>query len=81
MNSVHCMAGAGQYPSPGTKEVCKAAHMEGMTRERGLSAEKPEQSGYGLTLQVELNLFLVLLKRGAASPLLSLPATCLFLSP
>lgn len=81
MNSVHCMAGAGQYPSPGTKEVCKAAHVEGMTRERGLSAEKPEQSGYGLTSQFELNLFLVLLKRGAASPLLFLPATCLFLSP
>lgn len=55
--------------------------MCGEDDQRDLSAEKPEQSGYGLILQVELNLSLVLLKRGAASSLLSLPATCFLLSP
>lgn len=81
MIDVHCMAGAEQYPIPGTEEMCKAACVEGMTREGGLSAEKPEQAGYGLMLQVELNLSLVLLKSGAASSLLSLAATCFLLSP
>lgn len=76
MHYVHCTAGAGCYTVPGAKDIC-----EGMIRERGLSAEKPEQSGYGLVLQVELNLSLVLLERGTASPLLPLPATCYLLSP